>query len=185
EIEQGGINRKGQTISTGIKTKSLCFGIHVPYEKEEKGYAFSFTVTPENKLILVWQANNSLGYITEDQYNLTEENQEDELSKQMFRLAVNTIVYMHTFPNCIVDGVPNITKEEKSFTVEIAEKVLSSDANTGKIVSPHFRKGYFKILRSDFYTHKKGQSVFVKETMVNGKAKTVYTADNLEEILDN
>ena len=50
------------------------------------------------------------------------------------------------------------------------------------MVTPHFRRGYFKRLTSDFYTKKKGQIVFVKETMVNGKAKTVYTADNLEEI---
>ena len=33
-----------------------------------------------------------------------------------------------------------------------------------------------------FYTRKKGQCVFVKEIMVNGNAKTVYTADNLENL---
>ena len=50
------------------------------------------------------------------------------------------------------------------------------------MVAPHFRKGYFKFLKSDFYTHKKGQIVFVCETMVNGKAKTVYTSDKLSKM---
>ena len=46
--------------------------------------------------------------------------------------------------------------------------------------SPHFRKGYYKRLTSDFYKNKKGQIIFVSETMVNGKAKTIYTTENIE-----
>lgn len=49
---------------------------------------------------------------------------------------------------------------------------------------PHSRRAYFKRLTSDFYTHKKGQTILVKETMVNGKAKTVYTANDLEKFID-
>ena len=36
-----------------------------------------------------------------------------------------------------------------------------------------------------FYTKKRGQTILVSETYVNGKAKTVYTAANLEELVDN
>ena len=49
------------------------------------------------------------------------------------------------------------------------------------MVSPHFRKGYYKLLSSDFYTNKKGQIIFVSETMVNGKAKTIYTTEKIKD----
>lgn len=41
------------------------------------------------------------------------------------------------------------------------------------VVIPHFRRGYFKRLSSDFYKNKKGQIIFVHETIVNGVAKTL------------
>ncbi len=49
-------------------------------------------------------------------------------------------------------------------------------------MTPHSRRAYFKRLSSDFYTHKRGQTILVSETTVNGKAKTIYTADNLEKM---
>lgn len=39
--------------------------------------------------------------------------------------------------------------------------------SVGGIVNPHFRRGYFKRLESDFYKNKKGQIIFVHETVVN------------------
>ena len=110
---------------------------------------------------------------------LLQQNTKDakEITK-IFRLAINTIAYMEAFPECIKEGVPNHIKEfddENSFTLEIAEKVLESinRTNDGRIISPHFRRGYYKRLSSNFYKNKKGQIVFVSETMVNGIAKTV------------
>ena len=41
------------------------------------------------------------------------------------------------------------------------------------VVITHFRRGYFKRLSSDFYKNKKGQIIFVHETIVNGVAKTL------------
>lgn len=43
----------------------------------------------------------------------------------------------------------------------------------GGVVNPHFRRGYFKRLESDFYKNKKGQIIFVHETVVNAQAKTL------------
>ena len=92
---------------------------------------------------------------------------------------------MNTFPDCVVDGVPHFIKEEYSKTIGIAEKVIEDiNSDSKKIVSPHFRRGYFKRLTSDYFTHKKGQTVFVRETIVNGKAKTIYTTDNLEQMIE-
>ena len=55
-----------------------------------------------------------------------------------------------------------------------SEKIVEAgERSEGGLVIPHFRRGYFKRLRSDFYKNKKGQIVFVHETIVNGVAKTL------------
>ena len=51
-------------------------------------------------------------------------------------------------------------------------------------LSPHFRRAYFKRLTSDYFTHKKGQTILVKETMVKGKAKTIYTSNDMEQMIE-
>lgn len=184
DVDYGVISEFGQTVKIDSKIKKLIFGIHIPYEKAEKGYAFDFTINEEGKLLFSWHKGDFAGYISADEYKELGNDTESEEVKKLFALAVNTIVYMKTFPHCVVEGVPKILKEERAFRIEIAEKVLDMENHSGKTVSPHFRRGYFKRLTSDFYTHKKGQTVFVKETMVKGKAKTIYTADNLEEIYE-
>lgn len=43
----------------------------------------------------------------------------------------------------------------------------------GGVLNPHFRRCYFKRLESDFYKNKKGQIIFVHETVINATAKTL------------
>lgn len=185
--EDGMISTFGQVKGLGTKTAHLDFGIHIPFENRMKGYAFSFLYKPENdKLVFVWIVGQNAGFLPFEQYKVLEKEKTEDLKKllEYFNLAVNTIVYMNTFPECVVDGVPNQVKDEYSKKITIAEKILENIENhdSKKMMTPHFRRGYFKRLTSDFYTRKKGQCVFVRETMVNGKAKTVYTADNLEKL---
>lgn len=188
DIEGGCVTTLGQTLKTGKKEKSLEFGIHIPFENKDKGYAFSFIFQPnDKKLVFVWVVGTKSGYISIDQYKLLL-NDNSETSKEvveLFQLAVNTIIYIDTFPNCVVDGAPQNLKEEYSKKIEIAEKVIDIIKTDGtRTVSPHSRRAYFKRLTSDFYSHKKGQTILVKETMVNGKAKTVYTANDLEKMIE-
>ena len=49
---------------------------------------------------------------------------------------------------------------------------------------PHMRKGYFKCLTSEFYKNKRGQIIFVRETMVKGKTKTVDMSDDERKVED-
>lgn len=188
DIEGGCVTTLGQTLKTGKKEKSLEFGIHIPFENKDKGYAFNFIFQPKDKkLIFVWLVGTNSGYISVDQYkNLVNNNSENaKIVVEFFQLAVNTIIYMDTFPNCVINGAPQNLKEEYSKKIEIAEKVIDLiKSDTTRTVSPHSRRAYFKRLTSDFYTHKKGQTILVKETMVNGKAKTVYTANDLEKMIE-
>lgn len=188
DIEGGCVTTLGQTLKTGKKEKSLEFGIHIPFENKDKGYAFNFIFQPKDKkLIFVWLVGTNSGYISVNQYkNLVNDNSENaKVVVEFFQLAVNTIIYMDTFPNCVINGAPQNLKEEYSKKIEIAEKVIDIiKSDTTRTVSPHSRRAYFKRLTSDFYTHKKGQTILVKETMVNGKAKTVYTANDLEKMIE-
>jgi len=188
DIEGGCVTTLGQPLKTGKSGKSLDFGIHIPFEKKDKGYAFSFIFQPiDKKLVFVWLVGSYSGFITVEQYK-TLVNDNSENAKEIvefFQLSVNTIIYMNTFPNCVIDGAPQNLREEYSKKIEIAEKVIDIiKSDTTRTVSPHSRRAYFKRLTSDFYTHKKGQTILVKETMVNGKAKTVYTANDLEKMIE-
>lgn len=186
EYESGIINTFGENIATGQKTTRLDFGIHIPYENKYKGYAFSFHFNEKNKLVFVWLVGNNAGFIPVEKYNELIK-QESENAKDIcayFQLAVNTIIYMNTFPKCVVDGAPPILKQDYAQRVELDEKVSNIIKNSISrgMMTPHSRRAYFKRLTSDFYTHKKGQTILVSETTVNGNAKTIYTANDLEKL---
>lgn len=164
------------------------FAIHVPYEKD--GFAYSLGLDQNRKLTLLFCKGETLSVIPEDYYQtLIKSSDKTELFNAFaFRIAINTIAYMNCFPDCVLDGVPPNMHDEyyskEIKTISLSEKISETSIQkaNGKIVAPHFRKGYFKLLKSDFYIHKRGQIVFVSETMVKGKAKTVYTSDKLYKI---
>lgn len=186
EIEGKYINGLGEMINNGKTGKSFDFGIHIPFENEDKGYAFSFQYYPNNKeLIFIWVAGNHPGCINTKDYKklISDNSPESKYITELFQLAVNTVIYMNTFPDCVMEGAPRNVKEEYSKKIGISEKVTEI-INSDSRKTPHARRAYFKRLTSEFYTHKKGQTILVRETMVNGKAKTIYTANDIEKMID-
>lgn len=144
-------------------------------------------------MVLVWAIGIDQGWCPIKKYKelLKDDSRNSKEIIRIIQLAINTIAYMNTFPHCIADGVPEIIKKqphymENSYLLEISDKVVDSfDSKVNKkIVSPHFRRGHFKMLTSDRYTKMKGKLIFVHETMVNGKAKTVYLSDDIEEMVE-
>jgi len=61
--------------------------------------------------------------------------------------------------------------------VSTSSNVIDVIDNDARIVTPHFRSGYFRHLSSDFYKNKKGQIIFIHETFVKGTAQTVISKD--------
>jgi len=175
-------------IKTSGQTKCVkyTFGLHIPHETN--GYAFSLELY-ENNTIELYFSHGDLNGITSDKFYIDQVRKQDEksiTSSKMFRLAINTIAYMKCFPECVAEGVPKITLEknekrsERNVIFSLSEKVTDSDrSQVSKI--PHFRKGYFRLLQSDYFTHKQGQLIYVTETMVKGKAKTISTSERIEE----
>ena len=183
--KSGAISLLGSKEDESSNISNYCFGIHIPYENKYKGYAFDFTYDYNTKqLLFCFAVNKGCNYINLNNYDelLKKKTPDSEESLKYLRLAINTIIYMDTFPDCVVEGTPDEVKNAYCKKIVIAEKVL--EYSNEKNVRPHFRLGYFKRLTSDFYTKMKGKTVFVSPTMVNGISKTVYTADNLEEFAD-
>ena len=181
---------KREIIYTKTKSKAKCvnysFGLHIPNEKN--GYAFALTLFENNTLELFFSHGKNNGVLSDLFYkdlNNKKDLQSITLSK-MFRLAINTIAYMKCFPECITDGVPKISiprgedRSDNNVTFKISDNIFDEiNSQISKI--PHFRKGYFRLLKSDYYTHKKGQLIYVSETMVKAKAKTISKSDNIEK----
>ena len=161
--------------------------LHVPYL--DGGYAFSFCLMPDNTITLSFVDDDGAGRIHESEYNYVKSRKdEDSIAvERNFRFAVNLLAYMECFPECVRDGVPLSNNETlyqskgRNIRLGISEKVLEEDGQKG-VKRPHMRKGYFKYLSSDFYKNKKGQIIFVRETMVNGKSKTVDMSDDKRKV---
>ncbi len=173
-------------LAKPVKIQTYNFGIHVPYEKEDKGYAFQLEYNEEKELTLIWAIGTNQGWCSAENYkdNLKGKEEHSDFFARIFRLAINTIAYMKAFPECVKEGVPPTEKISPSFLLETSDKVIEAVSNpdSNRTVSPHFRKGHFKVLRSDYYTHKKGQIIYIPETMVNAVAKTVEKSNDEEKL---
>lgn len=174
-------------------TTAFPFGIHVPGEAREKGYAFNLILNDDSEAVLIWAIGTDQGWLPLKKFHSFEQDDSEKMRgvKEIVQLAINTIAYMNAFPSCVVEGVPEEVKKRDIHSVNsrmlaISDKVLESVKGTagGVVVTPHFRRGHFRRLTADRYTKMKGKLIFVHETMVKGRAKTVYVADNIDEMIE-
>ncbi|RVT75330.1 hypothetical protein EOD40_11235 [Flavobacterium sufflavum] len=166
------------------------FALHLPYEAD--GLAFSLSLENDGSIELYYSLSENGGRMSDKFY--AEVNKKDDvlslLHSKMFRLAINTIAYMNCFPDCVAEGVPNNLfdrgedKSARNLTFQLSEKIRETE-NSPISKIPHFRKGHFRLLQSDYFANKKGQIVFVAETMVKGKAKTVSMSDRIDHFANN
>ena len=186
-LYQNGKKKKIEYINTKIKTDCITysFGLHIPYEND--GYAFLLNLYDNNSVELYYSRGIYHGRTSDKFYkNLNKKKDESRILCKVFRLAINTIAYMRCFPECVTEGVPKVTKSrdeersEKNIMFQLTEEITDS-GNEPRSKRPHFRKGHFKLLKSDYYTNKKGQLIYVSETMVKGKSKTVATSPQIDK----
>ncbi|THD69620.1 hypothetical protein E7Z59_04645 [Robertkochia marina] len=185
-LEQGH-NRSVFHLYSNKQSKHIVFqfALHIPYESE--GYAFSISVEEDGSIELYYSRAENGGRMS-DKFYKDVNNKNDEISlthSKMFRLAINTITYMSCFPECVADGVPKNLLERsenlsaRNFSLQLSDKVKEIEGSNPSR-RPHFRKGHFRHLRSKKFVNKQGQVVFVSETMVKAKAKTVSTSPEID-----
>lgn len=160
-----------ENLTTGIN-----FGICLHIPKKSQGYVFAY---------LLYDTSNELRIFVNhgmEHYHISSNEIEDKKSivytdqemNDISKLAINLLSYIYCFSDCLVDGAPHDVKTENNHYLNTSEKVVDvTEKVAADVIIPHFRRGYFKRLSSDFYKNKKGQIVFVYETIVNGQAKTL------------
>lgn len=187
---QGYLFRKdGYFIQT--KIPEIGFSIDVPYKKY--GYAFLVHTTNDDKIEISCSYDYDK-FITVHEYHylsyLKKKDSSPEIEKvmQIFRLAINTIFYVEHYPQLVIKGSPRQLEktgdEKTSFQVETCEifQEVERRKKQGYVVQPHLRCGYWKVLRSDFYTkEKRGTTIHVGPTMVKGNASTVLTHQRIKD----
>lgn len=184
---QGNVVDVWHTYSNSKTSRiSYSFALHIPYESV--GYAFSLSLEEDGSIELAYSLDENGGRMS-DKFYADVLKQQDEISRihaNIFRLAINTLAYMKCFPECVTDGVPQnlFTRDEnlnnRNVTLGLAETIVDT-GNPSRSRIPHFRKGHFRVLKSDRFTNKKGQIIFIADTMVKGKAKTVALTTEIDK----
>lgn len=186
--EEGEKNKTNdEEINEKLEYVRYDIALHVPFETD--GYTFSFAIMHDGTFSLLYSSDTGVGQMHESQYDEIKKRS-DEYSINLlkdFTLAVNLLAYMKCFPECVKDGVPDIKNSntyrymEHSIQLGISDKISTSVKGA---MRPHFRKGYFKLLSSDFYKEKRGRLIWVSETMVNAKSKTVEMSSDEKKVND-
>jgi hypothetical protein len=162
---------------------SLCDGngivIHMPKTKH------SITVQPmgrelikgaifdtEVDICIFYQDFDHTGYFAFGEKSFRVDYMETD---PVMSFIINLFVYMSAFPLCVQDGTPSLsmpyTGESKTITVSAAQPIREEYAQSK--ITPHMRRGHFRVLRSEVFKNKRFQAVYVKPSMVCGKALTV------------
>lgn len=173
-------------INLETKVVTFDFSLHIPFEKF--GYTFSLVLLEDSEMVLQFDDGDKTGAIPEEHYRILKNSDDkNELYlASLFRLATNLVAYVECFPEQVKDGVPHndpSLSHDKSFHVETVDKLNFQVNKSNKINAPHIRKAHFRRLTSDYFKNKKGKIILVQETMVNGKAKSVYTAKDLTKMM--
>lgn len=117
-------------------------------------------------------------------YLTGEEMQREQL---MVKEVFNFLFYILCFPEMVVDGKPrNIEKStivpfSPIRTIKIHKDIIEATETIGKRTRvTHFRRGHYRTLRSEYFTHKHNRCIFVHGAIVKGTpAKTVNTAEEI------
>lgn len=94
------------------------------------------------------------------------------LSPELPKLLFGLSLYMDAFPDAIVPAADHSVHHLRHYKGEQRQvgrsPVMEHEERQAR--SPHWRRGHFRVLHSEKFTHKRGQAVFVKGTFVKGQA---------------
>ena len=97
------------------------------------------------------------------------------IMKLVGNLFINYILYRSTFPEFVVDGLPeHKIVNSNAHRLNIPKEIYESFDNDDKISlkecgkkMPHYRRGYFKVLQSDYFKAKRYTTVWIKPTFIH------------------
>lgn len=92
------------------------------------------------------------------------------------KIAAAFLLYAEAFPDSVIKykGDSDINCKGTFFRTKMSHEASSHKKDHDRnSASPHWRRGHFRMLSSDMFKNKKGQTVFVKGTFVKGHAFSV------------
>ena len=103
------------------------------------------------------------------------------------RLLCGLGTYLDCFPEALRPGIPKDMANPgwrspcPTFTINQADEIKLPQGGTHASPCGHLREGHFKTLRSEKYTKKRYQTIFVHGCFVNGKASTVLSPEEVPQ----
>jgi hypothetical protein len=93
------------------------------------------------------------------------------------KITLGLSLYIDAFPDVVreVDGVRHIGHYKGNRHYVRANDIVRTEAHHS--VSPHFRRGHFRVLRSDKFKQARGKTIFINGVFVKGKAYDVLADD--------
>jgi hypothetical protein len=93
------------------------------------------------------------------------------------KLVYGFTLYLDAFPDVIreSDGVKHIGHYKGNRHYVRANDIVRTEAHHS--VSPHFRRGHFRVLRSEKFKQARGKTIFINGVFVKGKAYDVLADD--------
>jgi hypothetical protein len=174
---------------TRVDARVGCGVIHLPGEER----SVCFSLVSKGKFGTLFVSNgDDIGYIRLDNaFEKKNKALDVPVYGHMKRLVFNLLLYLECFPEAITKeappGVVDVLKRKHptvmrsdSVTVRAVSEVVESGHGTR---APHFRRGHFRLLSSEFYKAKRGQLVFVRSSFVGGAAVTVLDVGEEREVI--
>lgn len=164
-----------QTSITESKTPRA-FAIHFPSKESTRSIlvwpdAYLWNESESAHMLWFFAATDGHGFVTaipdcEDYGDATD----------LVKIIYGFSLYVEAFPETVVqarvENVHKLNRYHGHSRVVQCNRVVRLE-NEGAAISPHFRRGHFRVLHSDRFTKKQGQVVFVKGCFVKGKAYEV------------
>ena len=89
--------------------------------------------------------------------------------KDSLRFVLGVFMMRECFPDAFKDGLPRMIKQPNWYKRQKNTRITID--HIARTVCPHIRSGHFRLLSSPRFTKKQGQVLFVKASMVHGKAQ--------------
>lgn len=146
------------------------FCLHFKNETDAPRYMLMFN--NKNGFLLGTKFDSSTNDRECDSLPLEDKKHAKEIVKlsENLRIGINFLFYIQAFPEVVRNGIPKGYKTEqmqgKRQTVSLSRKIYVDSERT---VTPHFRKGHFRYLGSEWYKEKRGKTIFIDATVVNSK----------------
>ncbi len=148
---------------TSSKLPSACFNV------------LSTTATEKEQREINAYFGHTVSYLLA--YSIDYQIDSEETRMYFENLISGLGMYIDCFPEMLTDGVPEELKHPSHHQHKIKKTLCISPKIAEKRedgnITPHFRRGHFRVLMSPVFTHKQFQTIFISETFVKGKAATV------------